>query len=152
MGSNRTRVKLRESKRARVHRALLKAKLEPFLGFLHATKYERPSLTCDFVELYRYLLEDFLIQKCQAYNVKDFIFKTEVIKGKKLAKRQYLNNIKTRDLMNQINQLFEKKVEIPRIYSGKKQTVETLMNEEALLFAKYLRDESKLWNPRIAIG
>jgi hypothetical protein len=27
---------------------------------------------------------------------------------------------------------------------------ETLINEEALLFAKYLRDERKAWTPRIA--
>ena len=32
---------------------------------------------------------------------------------------------------------------------GKKQTVETLINEEALLFAKYLRNERETWIPRI---
>ena len=31
------------------------------------------------------------------------------------------------------------KVEIPMIKLGKKQEIETLINEEALLFAKYLR-------------
>ena len=30
------------------------------------------------------------------------------------------------------------------------ETFETLINEEALLFAKYLRDEEESWNPRIA--
>jgi hypothetical protein len=30
-----------------------------------------------------------------------------------------------------------------------RQTIETLINEEALLFAKYLRDEIRAWNPRI---
>ena len=33
---------------------------------------------------------------------------------------------------------------------GKRQTFETLINEEALLFAKYLREEMPAWNPRIA--
>ena len=28
--------------------------------------------------------------------------------------------------------------------------IETLISEEALLFAKYLRNERKDWNPRIA--
>jgi len=32
---------------------------------------------------------------------------------------------------------------------GKRQTVETLINEEALLLAKFLRDERKTWIPRI---
>ncbi|UCB60814.1 MAG: hypothetical protein JSW72_01765, partial [Candidatus Bathyarchaeota archaeon] len=46
--------------------------------------------------------------------------------------------------MNKINQLFERKVEVPRIYLGKKQALETLINEEAILFAGYLRDEAKV--------
>jgi len=31
----------------------------------------------------------------------------------------------------------------------KRQTLETLINEEALLLAKFLREERKDWNPRI---
>jgi len=33
---------------------------------------------------------------------------------------------------------------------GEQQEIETLINEEALLFSKYLRDETQIWNPRIA--
>jgi hypothetical protein len=33
---------------------------------------------------------------------------------------------------------------------GKKQEIETLINEEALLFATYLRNEKQEWVPRIA--
>jgi hypothetical protein len=35
-------------------------------------------------------------------------------------------------------------VETPRIKVGKMQTIETLINEEALLLAKYLRKEIRL--------
>ena len=35
--------------------------------------------------------------------------------------------------------------EAPRIRIGKRQEVETLINEEALLFAKYLRNERETW-------
>ncbi|MCK4478096.1 hypothetical protein KAU88_06180 [Candidatus Bathyarchaeota archaeon] len=45
----------------------------------------------------------------------------------------------------------EFEVEVPRIMIGKKQTIETLISEEALLLAKFLRDERKTWIPRIAI-
>jgi len=41
-------------------------------------------------------------------------------------------------------------VEVPRIRVGKKQTIETLINEEAFLLAKFLRDERENWTPRIA--
>jgi len=40
-------------------------------------------------------------------------------------------------------------VDIPRIKVGKKQEIETLINEEVYLFAKYLRKERKEWKPRI---
>jgi CRISPR-associated protein Cas1 len=49
----------------RVHKALLRAKLEPYLGFLHSVQHGKPSLVCDFIELYRYLIDDFLIERCQ---------------------------------------------------------------------------------------
>jgi len=38
---------------------------------------------------------------------------------------------------------FVRTVKIPRIKRGEKQELETLINEEALLFAKYLRNEKK---------
>jgi hypothetical protein len=52
--------------------------------------------------------------------------------------------------LSKINLFFRSKVEISRIKVGKKQEIETLIAEEALLFAKYLREEIPAWNPRIA--
>jgi len=43
----------------------------------------------------------------------------------------------------------ESKVEVPRIRVEKRQNLETLINEEALLLAKFLRNEMKEWNPRL---
>ena len=39
---------------------------------------------------------------------------------------------------------------MPRIRVGKRQEIETLINEEAFLFGKYLRGEKTNWVPRIA--
>jgi hypothetical protein len=47
--------------------------------------------------------------------------------------------------MKKLNAYFECKVDIPRIKHGKTQTLDTLINEEALLFAKYLRRERETW-------
>ena len=41
-------------------------------------------------------------------------------------------------------------VEIPENKVDARQEIETLINEEALLFAKYLRNERPTWIPRIA--
>jgi len=135
----------------KVQRAIIKAKLEPYLGFLHSIQFGKPSLICDFQEIYRYLIDDFLIQYCQGLRVKDFTVKSEELSGKKKGKREYLNDSKTSDLMKKLNTYFESKVEIPRIKHGNRQALETLINEEALLFAKYLRHERDSWIPRIAI-
>ena len=54
------------------HKALVKAKLEPYLGFLHSNQMGKMSLACDFQELYRFLIDDFLIQYCQDVSKRDF--------------------------------------------------------------------------------
>jgi len=41
------------------------------------------------------------------------------------------------------------RVGIPRIMRRERQEIETLINEEALLFAKYVRGEKPSWQPRI---
>ena len=106
-------------------------------------------MVCDFMELYRYLIDDFLIKYCRNLASKDFIVKTENLGRKKKGKREYLNNHLTRELMTELEVFFGTEVEVPRIRVGKKQTLETLINEEALLFAKYLRNELEEWFPRI---
>ena len=95
------------------------------------------------------MIDDFLIDFCRHLNSKDFIAKTENIGRKKQGKREYLNSPKTRELMKRLNIFFESSVEIPRIKVGKMQTVDTLINEEALLFAKFLRNERKTWISRL---
>jgi len=133
----------------KIHRALIKAKLEPYLGFLHSVQYGKPSLVCDFMELYRYLIDYFLIDYCRELRTKDFIVKAEPIGRKKQGKREYLNNLQTKNLMMNLTNFFESYVDIPRMKVGKRQMIETLISEEALLFAKYLRNEQKAWKPRI---
>jgi len=109
-----------------------------------------PSLVCDLQELYRILIDDFLIQYCRRLRKKDFTTKAESVSKKRKGKRIYLNNLQTRDLMKRLYQYFECEVEVPRIRIGKRQTIETLISEEALLLAKFLRDERQTWVPRIA--
>jgi CRISPR-associated protein Cas1 len=71
-----------------VLRAIIKAKLEPYLGFLHSEQFGKPSLVCDLMELYRYLIDDFLIQYSQ--NLKKERFYNEerrLLPQKKRTKR-----------------------------------------------------------------
>jgi hypothetical protein len=106
---------------------------------------------CDFQELYRYLIDDFVIQYCKRLSKRDFILKTEKLSAKKKGKRQYLNDSETRNFTAKLNDYFEMYVEVPRIKVGQRQTIETLINEETLVFAKYLRKEERNWIPRAGL-
>jgi CRISPR-associated protein Cas1 len=133
----------------KVHLALLGAKLEPYLGFLHWIQWGTPALVCDFEELYRYLVDDFVLRYSLSLDAKDFALKDEDFGFNRKGKREYLKEDKNRAFIKELNKYFTSTVEVPRIRRGKKQKIETLINEEALLFAKYLRDEVPAWNPRI---
>jgi hypothetical protein len=95
------------------------------------------------------LVNDFVIQFCHDLGKRDFTVKGESASQKRKGKREYLNDAETRRMMNELGEYFESKIEIPLIRHGKNQRIETLINEEALLLAKYLRDERKTWTPRI---
>jgi len=122
-------------------RACLKANLEPFLGFLHSVQYGKPSLVCDLEELYRYLVDDFVFDYVQGLKPGDFTTKTVEASKSRKGKREYLNDTKTREMMRELADYFDIKIELPLIRHGKRQRIETLINEEALLLAKYLRNE-----------
>jgi len=133
----------------KVYRAIVRAKLEPYLGFLHSEQFGKPSLVCDLMEPYRCLIDDFVIQYCQSLKRKDFGMKHEDYSSNRKGEREYLNKGLAKDMMNKLNFFFESTIQIPRVKHGNKQTVETLINEETMLFARYLRDEKPNWHPRI---
>jgi CRISPR/Cas system-associated endonuclease Cas1 len=127
----------------------LKAKLEPYLGFLHSVQFGKTSLVCDFQELYRYLIDDFLIERCHTLRKKDFVLVTDFMMHLKMGKKIHLKEFVADGLANDLNAFFDRMVNVERIKVGNWQTIDTLINEEALLFAKYLRNERKEWLPRI---
>ncbi len=113
-------------------------------------QYGKASLVCDFEELYCYLIDDFIIEYALSVKEKDFVLKEEDYSNNRKAKRQYLNGAKNGEFLKRLNLHFKSKIEIPRKNAGVRQEFESLMNEEALLFAKYLRGETSHWEPRIA--
>jgi CRISPR-associated protein Cas1 len=135
--------------KCRAHKALLKARLEPYLGFLHSTQFGKPSLVCDFMELYRYLIDDLLIERCQKLHKNDFVAVTDFFMQLKMGKRVHLCEFEASELADELNRLFDRMVEVPRIRVGKRQTLDTLICEETLLLAKFLRGERDSWVPRL---
>ena len=68
-----------------------------------------------------------------------------------MGKRVYLNKEKTDDMTKKLNEYFMRTVKIPRMQRGSKQELESLISEEALLLARYIRGEKEGRVPRIAV-
>lgn len=133
----------------KVHKALLKAHLEPYLGFLHSIQHGKPSLVCDLMELYRYLVDDFLIERIQTLNKKDFVLVTDFMMHLKMGKKIHLKEYEADLLAKDLNKFFETKVKVPRFKHGRKQSINTLIKEETFALARYIRGQRKTWNPRL---
>ena len=102
------------------------------------------------MELYRYLIDDFVISVLS--KIKQERFHGEELGFLNLDERErkeYLNDSLTRNLAKGSNEFFKTIAEILRIRMDRSQEIETLINEEALLFAMYLRSEKQTWIPRI---
>ena len=119
------------------------------MGFLHSVQHGKPSLVCDFQELYRYLIDDFLIERCQKLRKKDFVLVSDFMMHLKMGKKIHLKEYETDSLAEDLNSFFNSMVNVERIKVGKRQSIDTLIGEEALLFAKFLRNERKDWIPRL---
>lgn len=130
---------------------LLYIGLNLILVFWHSEQFGKPSLLCDIMELYRHLVDDFLIQYCKDVQQKDFVVKTEKYRPNKIEKREYLSDSKANDLTRRFYACLDWKVRIPRIRHGNCSSIETLISEESSLLAGYLRNEKKDWVPRIGI-
>ncbi len=94
------------------------------------------------------MIDDFVIQYCLRLKANDFTVKSETLSRKKMAKREYLDSSNTKGLMSKLDLFFASKVDIAWTKFGKRQMIETLTNEEALLLDRYLRDEQNMWIPR----
>jgi CRISPR/Cas system-associated endonuclease Cas1 len=74
---------------------------------------------------------------------------TTIMFNDKKGKRIFLNKAALKALTDGLYNYFRNTVDIPNVKRGKRQEIESLINEEARLLAKYLRSERKLWTPRI---
>jgi len=61
----------------------------------------------------------------------------------KKGKRIFLKKEQSKELVSNLHAFFKREINVPRIKRGKKQEIESLINEEAFLLARYLRNERK---------
>jgi len=99
-------------------------------------------------ELYRYLVDGFVVEYCQGLKKRDFVSKVEDVSRSRRGRREYLNDGKTREFMSLLGDFFDSMVDVPRLKHGNRQTIGSLINEEVSLLSKYLIKEKKKWIPR----
>ncbi|MFC1803590.1 hypothetical protein ACFL0D_06455 [Thermoproteota archaeon] len=75
--------------------------------------------------------------------------KKEVASRNRRGKREYINDEQIRQMMKELEKYLNSMIKVPLIRHGKRQRIETLINEEALLLAKFLRNEMNNWIPRV---
>lgn len=98
---------------------------------------------------YRYLIDDYLIERCHTLRKKDFVLVTDFMMHLRMGKKIHLCEFEADSLAEGLNGLFDRMVDVARIKHGNRQTIDTLISEEALLFARYLRRERNTWIPRL---
>jgi len=133
----------------RVYSAVLGAHLEPMLGFVRTEAVAKASLVLDLMEVWRSLCDDFLVGFSKGLGMGDFVLKDEWFSTNRLGKRQVLSEGKSGELSRKLDEYFERKVDIPRIKHGNRSSLDTLINEEVFVLAKYLRGEREKWIPRL---
>lgn len=69
----------------------------------------------------------------------------------KMRKKIHLKKFVADSCAVDLSAFFDYMVKVERIKVGNWQTIDTLISGEALLLAKFLRDERLDWNPRIVI-
>jgi hypothetical protein len=93
---------------------------------------------------------DNLIERCQKLRKKDFVLVTDFMMRLKMGKKIHLKEYEADSLADDLSLFFDRMVNVERIKHGNRQTIDTLISEEALLFAKFLRRERNAWIPRLA--
>lgn len=99
-------------------------------------QHGKPRLVCDFEELYRYLVDDFLLERSLKFHENDFMAKTDTrIKLRAYPKRLVLRENETNELVDNICSFFDTTVNVARIKVGYKSTINTVIDARVLSLA-----------------
>ncbi len=122
-----------------VYRAVMYAHLDPYMGYLHSIQFAKPSLVCDIQEIFRGMIDEFLIDYCQ--KLKENSFKCN--NGRMFLKKQ-----ESYRMIKAINKLFDRRIKHQRIKKfGEYSTLKTTIREETIKIGQYLRGDVELYVP-----
>ena len=125
-------------------KGIMLAHLDPFIGYNHSVQYLKPSLICDIQEIFRCFIDDFIIS---------YILRLDPIDSfEQQGTRWFLTPKETKKFIIELNKLFDSQIEHQRIKKfGKKAKIRTIIKEEPIKLAQYLRDEKPGYLPFLLI-
>lgn len=126
-----------------VHKAVLAAHLDPYLGYLHSIQFSKPSLVCDIQEMFRSLIEDFLVNYHQNLEPESF---------EQRGNRIFLKDEEKLKLILEISRLLKRRIPYKRRNYSKQTSIQTIIKEEAMRLAQFLREKQKNYEsvPRLS--
>lgn len=126
-----------------VYKAVLEAHLDPYLGYLHSIQYAKPSLVCDIQEIFRTVIEDFLVAYHQNLTPESFEQK---------GQRTFLKSNEKLKLILEINHFFKKRTPYKRRNYSSKTRIRTIIKEEPIKLAQYLRGNNTAYEPFLKLN
>ena len=125
---------------AEIYKAVLLSHLDPYLGYLHGEQYLKPSLICDLIELFRFNIDEFLITYVQKLDLKESF----ELNGNK----PFLTPIEMKKYILEVSKTFDNTLLHQRIKKfGKRTKLRTIIKEEPIKLAQYLREEKCEYAP-----
>ena len=122
-----------------VYRAVVRAHLDPYLGYLHSIEPYKLSLVCDIQEIFRSLIDDFTINYSRKLSEKDF---------ERRGRRVFLKRGESYKLIKAIDKFFDERIKHQRIKRfGTHSKIRTAIREEPMKLAQYLRGEKEKYGP-----
>jgi len=113
--------------------AIIPAHLDLFLGYLHSVQKYKPSLVYDMMESFRALIEDFLLSYHTQLGKDSF---------EKHGDRMFLKQDEEIKMIRAINNLLDQKVPYVRRNYTKTTKVRTVIKEEPIKLANYIREHT----------
>jgi len=118
--------------------ATIPVHLDPFLGYLHSVQKYKPSLVYDMMESFRALIEDFLLSYHSKIGKDSF---------EKHGDRMFLKQEDEIKMIKAINGLLDQKVPYVRRNYTKTTKIRTVIREEPIKLAQYIREKTENFSP-----
>lgn len=127
-----------------IYKSVINAHLDPYIGFLHSLEFGKPSLVCDMQELFRIVIEQFVLDYATTLDPKDSF----EMKGE----RAFLTTKEKNRLIRETNKLFSSRIKHHRLTFGKRCEIRTAIKEEPTKLALYIRNQKPTYEPLTIIS